>query len=70
MGLQKLFEFTYSDVDSTGITATTDKSWAVIDLSTSTIVVTPPTAASAVPVVVTVCDQTSCVNQTLVLERF
>ena len=67
-GVAKTIQFTYSDVDSTGITATTDKSWAVIDLSTSTIVVTPPTAASAVPVVVTVCDQTSCVNQTLVLE--
>ena len=67
-GVAKTIQFTYSDVDSTGITATTDKSWAVIDLSTSTIVVTPPTAASAVPVVVTLCDQTSCVNQTLVLE--
>ncbi len=67
-GVPKTIQFTYSDVDSTGITATTDKSWAVIDLSTSTILVTPPTAASTVPVVVTVCDQTSCVNQTLVLE--
>lgn len=67
-GVTKVIQFSYTDIDSTGITATTDKSWAVIDLSTSTISVTPPNAASSVPVVVTLCDQTSCVNQTLVLE--
>ena len=67
-GVTKTIQFSYTDIDSTGITATTDKSWAVIDLSTSTIQLTPPNAASSVPVVVTICDQTSCVNQTLVLE--
>ena len=67
-GVTKTIQFSYTDIDSTGITATTDKSWAVIDLSTSTIQVTPPNAASSVPVIVTLCDQTSCVNQTLVLE--
>ena len=67
-GVTKTIQFSYTDIDSTGITATTDKSWAVIDLSTSTIRVTPPNAASSVPVIVTLCDQTSCVNQTLVLE--
>ena len=58
----------YYDIDSTGLTVTTDKSWALVDLSTSTITVTPPETTSAVPVVVSVCDQTTCVNQTLVLE--
>ena len=67
-GVTKTIQFSYTDIDSTGITATADKSWAVIDLSTSTIRVTPPNAASSVPVIVTLCDQTSCVNQTLVLE--
>ncbi len=67
-GVTKIIQLSYTDIDSTGITATTDKSWAVIDLSTSTIRVTPPNAASSVPVIVTLCDQTSCVNQTLVLE--
>ena len=60
--------FSYFDIDSTGLTVTTDKSWAVVDLSTSTIIVSPPTTSSSTPIVVTVCDQTSCVNQTLVLE--
>ena len=67
-GVGKTIQFSYYDVDSTGITATTDKSWATIDLSTSTIEVNPPSASSSVPVIVTLCDQTSCVNQTLLLE--
>ena len=67
-GVAKTIQFSYFDIDSTGITATTDKSWAIIDLSTSTIVVTPPAASPSVPVIVTLCDQTSCVNQTLLLE--
>ena len=67
-GAAKTIQFSYTDIDSTGLTATTDKSWATIDLSTSSIVVTPPTAASSVPVVITLCDQSTCVNQTLVLE--
>ncbi len=60
--------FSYYDIDSTGITVTADKSWAVVDLSTSTIIVTPPTTSSTTPVVISVCDQTTCVNQTLLLE--
>jgi len=67
-GVSTTIPFSYSDADSTGITVTTDKSWAVVDLSSSTITVSPPTTSASTPVVVTVCDQTSCVNQTMLLE--
>ncbi len=67
-GVPTTIILSYYDIDSTGLTVTTDKSWALVDLSTSTITVTPPETMSAVPVVVSVCDQTTCVNQTLVLE--
>ena len=67
-GSSTTIALSYYDIDSTGISVTTDKSWAEVDLSTSTIILSPPETASSVPVLVTVCDQTSCVNQTLVLE--
>ena len=67
-GSSSTITLSYYDIDSTGISVTTDKSWAEVDLSTSTIILSPPETASSVPVLVTVCDQTSCVNQTLVLE--
>ena len=60
--------FSYFDIDSTSVIVTTDKSWAVIDSTSATIVVTPPNTTASTPIIVTACDQTSCVNQTLVLE--
>ena len=60
--------FSYFDIDSTGLTVTTDKTWAVVDLSTSTITVNPPSLSSSVPIIVTLCDESSCVNRTMLLE--
>ena len=60
--------FTYSDIDSQGLTAYTDKSWASVDLNTSTVTVNPPSLGSSIPVLVTVCDQSNCVNRTMLLE--
>ncbi|MEC7228740.1 MAG: CARDB domain-containing protein [Candidatus Thermoplasmatota archaeon] len=67
-GVSTTIPFYYSDIDSTGLTVTADKSWVTIDLSSSTLMVSPPATASSVPIVLSVCDQTSCTNQTLVLE--
>ena len=50
------------------MTVTTDKTWALVDLSTSTITVNPPSLSSSVPIIVTLCDESSCVNRTMLLE--
>ena len=67
-GKSTTIAFSYFDIDSTGLTVTTDKTWAVVDLSSSTITVTPPSLSSSMPVIVTLCDQSSCVNRTMLLE--
>ena len=48
-----------SDVDSNSLTASTNKSWAQIDLSTGQLTVAPPTAGFH-SVLISVGDQTSC----------
>ena len=67
-GKSTTIAFSYFDIDSTGLTVTTDKTWAVVDLSSSTITVTPTSLSSSMPVIVTLCDQSSCVNRTMLLE--
>ena len=67
-GKSTTIAFSYFDIDSTGLTVTTDKTWAVVDLSTSTITVNPPSLSSSVPIIVTLCDESSCVNRTMLLE--
>ena len=67
-GKSTTITFSYFDIDSTGLTVTTDKTWAVVDLSSSTITVTPPSLSSSMPIIVTLCDQSSCVNRTMLLE--
>ena len=58
---------TWSDVDSTGITASTNRSWASVDLATNTLTVTPPSAGFQT-VLVSLCDQTSCSEREVDLE--
>ena len=41
LGIPTEISFNHYDVDSTQLTAYTDKSWAIVDLETSTISVTP-----------------------------
>ena len=60
--------FTYSDIDSTGLTAYTNKSWATIDLDTGYITVSAPSPGLIVPVEINICDQSSCVQRILDLE--
>ena len=68
LGIPTELSFNHYDVDSTQLTAYTDKSWAIVDLETSTISVTPPNVGNFIPVVITVCDDSNCVASTLVLE--
>ena len=56
-----------SDVDSTDLTASTNRSWATVDLDAGVVRVVPPTPG-LVAVGVTVCDATSCTERTLDLE--
>ena len=56
-----------NDVDSTTLTASTNRSWASIDLATGLVTVTPPVTGYQ-SVLVSVCDQTSCANRSLDLE--
>lgn len=57
----------WSDVDSTLLTASTNRSWATVDLESSVVSVTPPTAGFQT-VQVTVCDQSGCTVRELDLE--
>ena len=59
--------FDYSDVDSTGLTASTNRSWASIDVFNKTITVSPPTPGFT-SVLVSLCDQTSCHERIMDLE--
>jgi hypothetical protein len=56
-----------TDVDSTELTASTNRSWATVDLDAGVVRVVPPTPG-LVAVGVTVCDATSCTARTLDLE--
>ena len=54
-----------SDVDSPGqVTASTNRSWATVDLASSTLTVNP-SAVGFQSVLVSVCDQTSCTEREL-----
>ncbi len=50
---------TVSDSDSASLTASTNRTWATVDLSAGTLTVNPPIAGFQT-VLLSVCDQTSC----------
>ncbi|MEC8078617.1 MAG: CARDB domain-containing protein [Candidatus Thermoplasmatota archaeon] len=56
-----------SDVDSTVLQATTNRSWATVDLDAGVVRLTAPTPGY-VSVGVTICDDTSCTDRTLDLD--
>jgi hypothetical protein len=56
-----------SDGDSSVLTASTNRSWATVDLASGTVTVQPPNAGFY-SVLVSVCDQTSCSERTLDLD--
>ncbi len=56
-----------SDVDSSNLQATTNRSWATVDLAAGVVRLTAPTPGY-VSIGVTVCDDTSCTDRTLDLD--
>ena len=58
---------TVSDSDSITLTASTNRTWATVDLSTGILTVNPPTAGFQT-VLLSVCDQTSCSDREIDLE--
>jgi hypothetical protein len=62
-----VIDLIWSDIDSTQISASTNRSWAFIDLADGTLTVTPPTSGFHT-VLVSVCDQTGCTEREVDLE--
>lgn len=67
LAVSTVLPFDYSDVDSTGLTASTNRSWASIDVFNKTITVVPPTPGFT-SVLVSLCDQNSCHERIMDLE--
>ena len=66
--LESVINMTWSDLDSPGlITASTNRSWATVDLTNSVVRVTPPTVGFHT-VLLSVCDQTTCAEREIDLE--
>ena len=66
--LETVINMTWSDIDSPGlVTASTNRSWATVDLTSNTVKVTPPTVGFHT-VLLSVCDQTSCTEREIDLE--
>ena len=59
--------FTYGDIDSDTLSASTNRSWATVDLVTRIITVNAPTPGFHA-VLVSLCDQTSCTDRIMDLE--
>ena len=60
-------QFTYSDIDSTGLTVSTNRSWATASLENRTITITPPTPGFQ-SFDLTLCDDSNCVSRTVDIE--
>lgn len=60
--VESIINMTWSDVDSTQVTASTNRTWATIDLTNNVLRVVPPNIGFHT-VLVTVCDQTSCTER-------
>lgn len=60
--VESIVNMSWSDVDSTQVTASTNRTWATVDLANNVLRVVPPTVGFQT-VLVTVCDQTSCTER-------
>lgn len=60
-------QFTYSDIDSTDLTVSTNRSWATASLEDRTITITPPTPGFQ-SFDLTLCDDSNCVSRTVDIE--
>ncbi|MCP2504525.1 MAG: hypothetical protein NLN65_04460 [Candidatus Poseidoniaceae archaeon] len=59
--------FDYSDIDSSGLTASSNRSWVTVDVFNKTLTVNAPTPGFS-SVLISLCDQTSCHERILDLE--
>jgi len=60
--VETVVEMSWFDVDSTQLTASTNRSWATVDLTSNALTVTPPNIGFHT-VLVSVCDQTGCTDR-------
>lgn len=60
-------QFSYSDIDSTDLTVSTNRSWATASLENRTITITPPTPGFQ-SFDLTLCDDSNCVSRTVDIE--
>jgi hypothetical protein len=59
--------FSFIDIDSTNLTATTNRSWASVNLADQTLTITAPVSGFT-SILVTLCDQSTCSERILDLE--
>lgn len=60
-------QFSYSDIDSTDLTVSTNRSWATASLEDRAITITPPTPGFQ-SFDLTLCDDSNCVSRTVDIE--
>ena len=60
-------QFSYSDIDSTDLTVSTNRSWATASLEDRAITITPPTPGFQ-SFDITLCDDSNCVSRTVDIE--
>ena len=62
-----LIDLSWIDIDSTSVSASTNRTWATVDLASNVLAVTPPTVGFHT-VLLSVCDQTTCTEREIDLE--
>jgi len=67
LSIPTVIAFDYTDVDSSGLTASSNRSWVTVDVFNKTLTVNAPTPGFT-SVLVSLCDQTSCHERILDLE--
>ena len=67
LSIPTVIPFDYSDVDSFGLTASSNRSWVTVDVFNKTLTVNAPIPGFT-SVLVSLCDQTSCHERILDLE--
>ena len=66
--IETVISVDWTDIDSAGLlTASTNRSWATVDLTSSIVSVTPPTVGFHT-VLLSVCDQSTCTEREIDLE--
>jgi len=67
LSIPTVIPFDYSDIDSSGLTASSNRSWVTVDVFNKTLTVNAPIPGFT-SVLISLCDQTSCHERILDLE--